>query len=89
VPRLPARNRPLDFPTPVTGDEISGVITARDIGDSGDPPLYMLSGTTGDLTLSVEYTNLDGDIDVFTASNMRPLAKIGTTRSVNRAVSAR
>jgi hypothetical protein len=67
----------LEYPTPVTGSEISGVITARDVGDSRlTRHFYLLSGTTGDLTLTLQYSNLDGDVDLFTVGTMRPLAKI-------------
>ncbi|HEV7906493.1 MAG TPA: hypothetical protein VGO96_21825, partial [Pyrinomonadaceae bacterium] len=37
---------------------------------------YTFNGLQGDLELTVESSNLDGDIDVFLAGNLRPLAKI-------------
>ncbi|HEX9962461.1 MAG TPA: hypothetical protein VGB00_16115 [Pyrinomonadaceae bacterium] len=66
-----------DFPTPVTGSEISGKIPARDVGD---PRLtnyfYVFNGTQGDVFINVTATNLNGDIDVFTIGSLRPLTKI-------------
>jgi hypothetical protein len=66
-----------DFPTPVTGSEISGKIPARDVGD---PRLtnyfYVFNGAQGDVFINVTATNLNGDIDVFTVGSLRPLTKI-------------
>jgi pyruvate/2-oxoglutarate dehydrogenase complex dihydrolipoamide acyltransferase (E2) component len=64
-------------PTPVSASEVVGRIVARDVGD---PRLtrhfYILSATQGDLLVTVEGRNLNGDVDLFTASGLRPLAKI-------------
>lgn len=72
-----AQSTDIEYPTPVVANEIRGVITARDIGD---PRLtrhfYLLTGTPGDLVLSVESTNLNGDVDLFTAGSLRPLTKL-------------
>lgn len=74
----------LDYPTPITGNQLSGAIAARDIGDARlTRHFYVLSGTTGDLVVTVQYSNLNGDIDLFTADGMRPLAKIGLVASDN------
>lgn len=79
-----AQSTSLDFPTPVVANEISGSIEARDIGDSRlTRHFYRLSGTTGDLNLSINYTNLNGDVDIFTADTMRPLAKVSLVASDN------
>jgi hypothetical protein len=79
-----AQSTSLDYPTPITGDQLSGVIQARDIGDSRlTRHFYVLSGTTGDLTIALQYSNLNGDIDLFTLDGMRPLAKIGLVASDN------
>jgi hypothetical protein len=65
------------FPTPVTSNEISGRIKARDIGDARSTSyFYVFNGNQGDIFLNVVTRNLDGDIDVFTADNLRPLTKI-------------
>ena len=72
-----AQSKDIGFPTPVRADEISGAIAPRDLGD---PRLtryfYSFTGTPGDLIITVEGRNLEGDIDVFTAGGLRPLAKI-------------
>jgi len=72
-----AQSTNIEFPTPVTSGEISGEIIARDIGD---PRLtryfYLLTGTPGDLFLTVESNNLNGDVDLFTAGTLRPLVKL-------------
>ncbi len=72
-----AQSTDIGFPTPVRADEISGTIAPRDLGD---PRLtryfYSFTGTPGDLVVTVEGRNLEGDIDVFTTGALRPLAKI-------------
>ncbi|HYE75146.1 MAG TPA: hypothetical protein VEF04_17525, partial [Blastocatellia bacterium] len=72
-----AQSTELEYPTPVRTNEISGTIAARDVGD---PRLtryyYSFTGTPGDLIVTAEGRNLDGDVDVFTAGALRPLAKV-------------
>lgn len=66
-----------NFPTPATANEISGTIPARDIGDSRlTRHFYTFFGDNGDLDLTIETANFDGDIDVFEAATLRPLVKI-------------
>jgi hypothetical protein len=65
------------FPTPVTSNEISGTIKARDLGDARlTTYFYAFNGRQGDVFINVVTKNLDGDIDIFTADNLRPLTKI-------------
>jgi hypothetical protein len=65
------------FPTPVTSGEINGKISARDIGDSRlTTYFYAFNGTQGDVFLTIETNNLNGDIDIFTADELRPVTKI-------------
>ncbi|MDQ3686441.1 MAG: hypothetical protein M3430_12700 [Acidobacteriota bacterium] len=65
------------FPTPVVSNEIAGRITPRDLGDARlTRYFYALTGREGDLVITVESANLDGAIDLFTGSTLRPLAKI-------------
>lgn len=72
-----AQSTNIEFPTAVVANEVSGVIAARDIGDSRlTRHYYLLVGTQGDLVLSVESTNLNGDVDLFTAGSLRPLTKL-------------
>lgn len=64
-------------PTPVLSNEIAGRIAPLDIGDSRLTRFfYTFNGLQGDLELTVESNNLDGDIDIFLAGNLRPLAKV-------------
>jgi len=65
------------YPTPITSNEISGKIPARDLGDARlTTYYYTFEGVQGDVFINVVTTNLNGDIDVFTADNLRPLTKI-------------
>lgn len=64
-------------PTAIRSSTISGRIAARDLGDSRLTDHYFaLVGTPGDLLITVNTTNLNGDLDVFTASGLRPLLKL-------------
>lgn len=66
-----------EFPSPLWQNDITGTITPRDIGDARlTRHYYIFNGTPGDLTVTVESRNLDGDIDLFAAAGLRPLAKI-------------
>jgi hypothetical protein len=72
-----AQSTEIDFPTPVRASEINGLILPRDVGDPRPTRhFYSLTGTPGDLVITVESKNLDGDVDLFTAGTLRPLAKI-------------
>jgi len=66
-----------ELPTPIRSADISATIAVRDMGD---PRLtrhfFIFTGTPGDLSISVDSKNLNGDIDVFTAAGFRPLVKI-------------
>jgi hypothetical protein len=67
----------LTSPTPVLSNEIAGSIAPLDIGDARSSRFfYIFNGVQGDLELSVESNNLDGDVDIFLANNMRPLTKV-------------
>src|SRR5712691_5624620 len=67
-----------DTPTPIRASDINAAIAVRDLGD---PRLtrhfYIFTATPGDLLISVEGKNLNGDVDLFTSIGFRPLAKIG------------
>jgi hypothetical protein len=72
-----AQSTNVDQPTPVTANRVSGEIIARDIGDSRlTRHFYVLTGTPGDLVMTVESRNLNGDVDLFQAGTLRPLAKV-------------
>ncbi len=65
-----------NLPTPVLSNEIAGRVPALDLGD---PRLtrhyYAFEANPGDLLITVETRNLNGDVDVFTAVTFRPLMK--------------
>jgi len=64
-------------PTPVRSNSVIGRIAARDLGDSRlTDHYYAFRGHPGDLLINVQSTNLNGDIDVFTATTLRPLLKL-------------
>jgi hypothetical protein len=64
-------------PSPVRRNEVVGRISARDLGDARlTDHFYTFAGTPGDLLVTIETRNLNGDIDVFTASGLRPLLKV-------------
>lgn len=64
------------WPSPVRSNEIRGSIPARDLGDSRvTDHYYAFTGTPGDVLITIDSHNLDGDIDVFTFSGLRPLLK--------------
>jgi len=66
-----------EFPTAITTNEISGVISARDIGDSRlTTYYYSFEGSTGDVFVNVVTKNFTGDVDVFAVNGLRPLTKI-------------
>jgi hypothetical protein len=64
-------------PSPVRSNNVTGRIAARDLGDARvTDHYYALTGTPGDLLITVNSTNLNGDVDVFTATTLRPLLKL-------------
>lgn len=72
-----AQSTDVAWPSPVRSTEVRATIPARDIGD---PRLthhfYAITATPGDILITVDSQNLNGDIDVFTFAGMRPLLKI-------------
>jgi hypothetical protein len=64
------------LPTAVLANEINGRITALDLGDSRlTRHFYAFEGTPGDLLITIDSKNLNGDMDIFTAVTFRPLMK--------------
>src|SRR4030095_9710701 len=64
-------------PAPIRGTNLQGKIAARDLGDSRlTDHYYAFTGTPGDLLITVQSRNLNGDLDVFTAGTLRPLLKL-------------
>ncbi|HXM36253.1 MAG TPA: hypothetical protein VN920_13760 [Pyrinomonadaceae bacterium] len=72
-----AQSSDVRFPTPVSSSEIVDSIAARDLGDSRlTDYFYTFTGVPGDLLITLESRNLNGDLDIFTAGELRPLLKI-------------
>lgn len=73
----PAQSNDQNSPTPVTSNEISSTIKARDIGDARvTTHFYIFDGDQGDIFINVVTKNFSGDIDVFTVDGLRPLTKM-------------
>lgn len=74
-------------PSPVRSNSATGRIAARDVGDARLTDHYFaFTGTPGDVLITVQSTNLNGDIDVFTAGSLRPLLKITVYAEINTPV---
>jgi hypothetical protein len=85
-----AQSTELEYPSPVTANAISSRIEPRDVGDSRlTRHFYTLTGVPGDLTVTVESKNLNGDVDLFVAGSLRPLAKISLYASEGSTSSAK
>ncbi len=66
-----------NLPTPVVSNQISGQIKARDIGDSRLTTFYyVFNGDRGDIFINIVTSNLNGDIDIFSAGSLDPKTKI-------------
>jgi hypothetical protein len=64
-------------PSPVRSNSVTGRIAARDLGDARlTDHYYAFTGTPGDLLITINSRNLNGDVDVFTAGTLRPLLKL-------------
>lgn len=65
------------FPTPITTNEISGIIPARAIGDPRQTTYYFtFNGGRGDVFINIVTENFRGEIDVFTAQGLEPKTKV-------------
>ncbi|MEO6588503.1 MAG: hypothetical protein ABIP06_04160 [Pyrinomonadaceae bacterium] len=72
-----AQSSDQNFPTPVTSNQLSGLIKARDIGDSRlTTYFFTFESGQGDIFVNVLTKNLNGDIDIFSVEGVRPLTKI-------------
>jgi len=64
-------------PSPVRTNTVTARIAARDLGDARlTDHYYAFTGTPGDLLITIQSNNLNGDVDVFTATTLRPVAKV-------------
>jgi len=65
-----------NLPTALLANEINGSIAALDLGDARlTRHFYAFEGTPGDLLITINSRNLNGDMDIFTAVTFRPLMK--------------
>src|SRR5215212_7403267 len=77
VSSLCAQSLDASMPAPVRSNSVTGHIAARDLGDARlTDHYYAFTGTPGDLLITVQSNNLNGDVDVFTAGTLRPLLKL-------------
>jgi len=75
----------------VRSTEVQGVIPARDLGDPRlTDHFYAFTGTPGDVLITVDSHNLNGDIDIFTFTGLRPLLKFsvyaGSSSSITKSI---
>lgn len=71
-----AQSTDIAWPSPVRSNEVMGKIGARDLGDPRlTDHFYAFTGRPGDVLVTVDSRNLNGDIDVFTFTGLRPLLK--------------
>lgn len=76
APNARAQSSDQSLPTPVLNNEINGKIKPLDLGDPrATRHFYAFAGSPGDLLITIDSKNLNGDIDVFTAVTFRPLMK--------------
>src|SRR5919112_3957153 len=81
-----AQSGDVNFPTPVFSNEVAGRIAPRDLGDPRRTQhFYTFRGTEGDVTVTLEASELIGDVDVFTATTLRPLIKFTLFGDATRA----
>lgn len=89
--RAAAQSTDIAYPAPVFSNEITGRIQPRDPGDARQTRhFYVFRGTEGDVTVTVESAQLNGDVDVFAGRALRPLLKVtmfgGTTTKATKSV---
>jgi hypothetical protein len=71
-----AQSTDIAAPSPVRSNEVVGTIAARDLGDPRvTDHFYAFTGTPGDVLITVDSNNFNGDIDVFTFTGLQPLLK--------------
>jgi len=71
-----AQSSDQSLPTAVLSNEINGRVAALDLGDARlTRHFYAFEGNPGDLLITIDSKNLNGDMDIFTAVTFRPLTK--------------
>lgn len=86
-----AQSTDIAAPVLVRTSEVTATIAARDLGDSRlTDHFYAFTGTPGDLLITVDSRNMNGDVDVFTAAGLRPLLKFtiyeGTSAPITKSI---
>ena len=72
-----AQSTDANTPSPVHSNTVTARIAARDLGDARlTDHYYAFTGTPGDLLITIQSNNLNGDVDIFTAGTLRPLGKV-------------
>jgi hypothetical protein len=73
---ISAQSTDQTLPTPVLANDLNGKIVALDVGDPrATRHFYAFAASPGDLLITLDSKNLNGDFDVFTAITFRPLMK--------------
>lgn len=76
APFVSGQSSDQNLPTAVLVNEINGSIAALDLGDARlTRHFYAFEATPGDLLITIDSRNLNGDMDIFTAVTFRPLMK--------------
>jgi hypothetical protein len=71
-----AQSIDINAPAPISTSSVVGRIVPRDLGDARFTDYYYaFAANPGDLLITVESSNLNGDIDIFTSTGLRPLLK--------------
>ena len=86
-----AQSTDIALPTPVQTNEVTAKIAPRDLGDARlTDHFYAFTGTPGDVLITVDSRNMNGDVDVFTSTGLRPLLKFtvyaGTSGPVTKSI---
>ncbi|HBR58537.1 MAG TPA: hypothetical protein DEA22_13880 [Blastocatellia bacterium] len=85
-----AQSTDVNFPTPITGNEVKGTVSARDVGDARlTTHYYLLAGGQGDIFINVVTNNFTGGIDLFAANSMDPVTKIAVYADLGRTETGR
>lgn len=87
APAAYAQSTDPNTPWPVRTNTVTARIAARDLGDARlTDHYYAFTGTPGDLLITIQSNNLNGDVDVFTAGTLRPLFKISLYAEISTPV---
>jgi len=86
-----AQSTDIAAPSPVRTNEVAGTISARDLGDPRvTDHFYAFTGTPGDVLITVDSRNFNGDIDVFTFTGLQPLLKFtvyaGSSSAITKSI---